>query len=72
MIFLSPMMGFLHIERQIASSLYEQGNETGVACPSLLRHGLFTAGAFDNLDHNPSSTKAKDSFQVLLMQHLVS
>ncbi len=52
----------LHIERQIASSLCERGNETGVACPSLLRHDLFTAGAFDNLDHNPSSTTAKDSF----------
>ena len=30
--------------------------------PTQLRHGLFTAGALDNLDHNPSSTTAKDSF----------
>ncbi len=30
--------------------------------PSQLRHGLFTVGALDNLDHNPSSTTAKDSF----------
>ncbi len=52
----------LHIERQIASSLCEQGNETGVVCPSLLPHGLFTAGAFDNLDYNPSNTTAKESF----------
>ena len=27
-----------------------------------LRRGLFTAGALDNLDHNSSSTTAKDSF----------
>ena len=30
--------------------------------PTQLRRGLFTAGALDNLDHNPSSTTAKDSF----------
>ena len=30
--------------------------------PTQLRRGLFTAGALDNLDHNPSSTSAKDSF----------
>ena len=27
-----------------------------------MSHGLFTVGALDNLDHNPSSTTAKDSF----------
>ena len=31
-------------------------------CPSQLRHGLLTIGALDNLDHNPSSTTAKDAF----------
>ena len=30
--------------------------------PIQLRHGLFTMGALDNIDHNPSSTTAKDSF----------
>ena len=30
--------------------------------PPQLRHGLFTVGALDNLDHNPSSTTAKGSF----------
>ncbi len=52
----------LQLEKQIASSLCEHANETGVVCPSQLRHGLFTVGALDNLDHNPSSTTAKDSF----------
>ena len=52
----------LQLENQIASSLCEHGNETGVVCPSRLHHGLFAVGALDNTDHNPSSTTAKDSF----------
>ena len=52
----------LELEKQIASSLCEQTNEIGLVCPRQLKHGLFTAGALDNLDHNPSSTTAKDSF----------
>ena len=35
----------------------------GVVRPVHLRQGLFTVGALDNLDHNPSSTTAKDSFR---------
>ena len=27
-----------------------------------MRKGLFTVGALDNLDHNPSSSTGKDSF----------
>ena len=30
--------------------------------PTQLQCGLFCAGALDNLDHNPTSTTAKDSF----------
>ena len=30
--------------------------------PNCLRKGLFTVGALDNLDHNPSSTTAVNSF----------
>ena len=52
----------LQLENQIACSLCEHGNETGVVCPNQLHHGLFTVGALDNLDHNPSSITAKDSF----------
>ena len=52
----------LQLENQIASSLCEHGNETGVVFPSQLHHGLFTVGALDNIDHNPSSITAKDSF----------
>ena len=31
----------------------------GVVCPAQLCKGLFTLGALDNLDHNPSSNTAK-------------
>ncbi len=37
-----------------------------------LRQGLFTTGAVDNIDHNPSSATAKDSFHgtgISIMQH---
>ena len=34
----------------------------GVVAPACLRKGLFTVGALDNLDHNPSSTAAVNAF----------
>ena len=43
----------------VAASLYESD---GVVCPLILRNGLFTTGAVDNIDHNPSSNTARDSF----------
>ena len=30
-------------------------------CPDNLQKGLFTIGALDNIDHNPSSTSAQGS-----------
>ena len=35
----------------------------GVIAPYCLCKGLFTVGAIDNLDHNPSSTTSTDSFR---------
>lgn len=43
-----------------------------MVCPSKLRKGLFTTAAVDNIDHNPSSTSAQDSFHgtaISLVQH---
>ncbi len=50
------------VENSIALSMCKQFETDGVVCPSNLRNGLFTAGAMDNLDHNPSSTTAESSF----------
>ena len=36
--------------------------DIGLERPSQVRHGIFTVGALDNLDHNPSSTTANDAF----------
>ena len=52
----------LQLENQLATSVCERTKEIGIVCPIQLRHGLFTVGALDNIDHNPSSTTAKDSF----------
>lgn len=43
-----------------------------VVCPPQLRGGVFTTAAVDNIDHNPSSTSAYDSFHgtgISLFQH---
>jgi len=47
---------------QIATSLCHSTDEIDLVCPHLLRHGLFTVGALDNLDHNPLRTTSKESF----------
>ena len=43
-----------------------------VVCPMKLRKYIFTTGNVDNIDHNPSSRTAKDSFHgtaISLTQH---
>lgn len=43
-----------------------------VVCPPTLRGNVFTTAAVDNIDHNPSATTAKDSFNrtgISLLQH---
>ena len=52
----------LQLESQLATAVCEDFQKKGVVVPAQLRHGLFTIGALDNLDHNPSSTTAKGSF----------
>jgi hypothetical protein len=52
----------LEIESQLAISVCRDFHDKGVVVPAQLRCGLFTVGALDNLDYNPSSTTAKDAF----------
>ncbi|KAK3889182.1 hypothetical protein Pcinc_006754 [Petrolisthes cinctipes] len=52
----------MEIEDWIATSSCERFREDGVVAPACLRKGLFTVGALDNLDHNPSSTTSQSSF----------
>ena len=50
----------------------EQFHSDGVVCPPHLRQGLFITAAIDNIDHNPSSVTATDSFHgtgISLFEH---
>jgi hypothetical protein len=62
----------LSISTDIANSVCERFQNDGVVCPPILKSGLFTTAGFDNIDHNPSSTTARDSFHgtaMSLIQH---
>jgi hypothetical protein len=52
----------MQIEDWIATSACERFEADGVVVPSCLSKGVFTVGALDNLDHNPSSTTSVNSF----------
>lgn len=50
------------ITSNLCSLVIKTGEEEGLFCPRNLKKGIFTMGAYDNIDHNPSSTTAKESF----------
>ena len=52
----------LTISTDLGNSICRQCHQDDVVCPPSLRKGLFTSSAVDNIDHNPSSTTAHDSF----------
>ena len=52
----------MDISTDLANSVTAQFEKEGVVCPAKLRKDVFTTAAIDNIDHNPSSTTASDSF----------
>lgn len=46
----------------IATALCSKFRSEGIVCPLNMKSGVFTVGALDNIDHNPSSTTAQGSF----------
>ena len=50
------------IMNNLATSICDHFKSVGVVFPLSLQRGLFTVGAIDNIDHNPSSTTAQGSF----------
>ena len=59
----------------MGEALVERYIEEGLVCPSVLRKGLLTTAAIDNIDHNPSSTTAKSSFHgtsISIFQHPIN
>ena len=52
----------LQLSTNLANAVCQQYEDDGVVCPPGLRKNVFTILAVDNIDHNPSSTTARDSF----------
>ncbi len=53
-------------------NICQQYSADGVVCPLKLNSGLFTTAAVDNIDYNPTSATAKESFHgtgISLIQH---
>eukprot|EP00112_Aurelia_sp_Birch-Aquarium-sp1_P024416 Seg771.7 transcript_id=Seg771.7/GoldUCD/mRNA.D3Y31 product="hypothetical protein" protein_id=Seg771.7/GoldUCD/D3Y31 len=62
----------LCLASEMGNSVVESYRLDGVVCPKSLRRYVFTTAAVDNIDHNPSSTTAKDSFHgtsISILQH---
>ena len=63
----------LKVISDISDGVCEQFSIDGVVCPPKLRTGIFSTAAVDNLDHNPTSATATDSFHgtgISIIQHL--
>lgn len=52
----------LEISAQLGDATVSKYVKDGVVCPPVLRKGLFTTSAMDNIDHNPTATTATTSF----------
>ncbi|KAM3625711.1 uncharacterized protein V6R79_016387 [Siganus canaliculatus] len=52
----------LEISAQLGDATVSKYVEDGVVCLTVLRKGLFTTSAMDNIDHNPTATTATASF----------
>lgn len=62
----------LEISGQLGETVVNQYVEEDVVCPPVLRKGLFTTSAVDNIDHNPTATTASTSFHgtsISMFQH---
>ena len=62
----------MQISADLGNSVCSFYEREKVVCPLKLKQDLFTTGCVDNIDHNPSSRTAKDSFHgtaISLTQH---
>ena len=65
----------LRLSAEMGNRVCQRFHVEQVVCPPMLKGGVFTSAAVDNLDHNPSATTANDSFHgtgISLLQHPVS
>ena len=62
----------IQLSTHMGNQVCQQFHREQVVCPPQLRSHVFTTAAVDNIDHNPSSTTARDSFHgtaISLIQH---
>ena len=52
----------MSLSARLANSVINRYVKEGVVCPANLRKNVFTTAALDNIDHDPSSSTATDSF----------
>lgn len=52
----------MDVSMDMGTAAGNQYEKDGVVCPLILRKGLFTTAAVDNIDYNPSSNTAHDAF----------
>lgn len=50
------------LSTQLGNSVVKRFEKDGLVCPVSLRNNVFTTHAVDNIDHNPSSRTAQDSW----------
>lgn len=62
----------MQISSDLGNKICKLYEKEGVVCPPKLRKNVFTTASVDNIDHNPSSRTAKDSFHgtaISITQH---
>ena len=67
-----PFDRMLEISSKLGETVIKQYVEEDVVCPPVVRKGLFTTAAVDNIDHNPTATTASTSFHgtsISMFQH---
>ena len=67
-----PYDRVLEISGQLGETVVNQYVQDDIVCPPILRKGLFTSSAVDNIDHNPTSTTAHTAFHgtsISMFQH---
>lgn len=52
----------MEVTSDLCNLVAARAKEEGILCPISLQEGRFTIGAYDNIDHNPSSRTSKGSF----------
>lgn len=66
---------YLTLSSEVANSVCTEYIRNDIVCPPQLNSDVFTTAAFDNVDHNTSSTFADGSFHgtsISLMQHVTT